>query len=292
MIGSMQWAVSIGRIDIQTAVMTMSSFRECPRIGHLHRLQRMIAFLSHMKDFKIRFRVEQPDYSDVPPIPDHDWKYTPYGNPTEDLPLDAPPPLGKEVLLSHYYDANLMHDVLSGKSVTGVIHFFNKTPMQWFSKKQATSETATYGSEFLSCRTCFEQTIDIRNYLRYLGVPIHNISFGWGDNESMVNSATLPESKLHKRHNILSYHFVRNIIAAKYINLQHINSEFNIADIVSKHWSYQSVYDNILRPLFHFEGDTGLLADDDVENYFNCRPFTFEDLQSMGSIKTNLVSVN
>ena len=108
----------------------------------------------------------------------------------------------------------------------------------------------------------------------------------------MVNSATLPESKLHKRHNILSYHFVRNIIAAKYINLQHINSEFNIADIVSKHWSYQSVYNNILRPLFHFEGDTGLLAEDDVENYFNCRPFTFEDLQSMGSIKTNLVSVN
>lgn len=53
----------------------------------------------------------------------------------------------------------------------------------------------------------FEKTIDIRNYLRYLRVPIHNISFGLEDNESMVNIVTLPvELKLHKQHNILSYH--------------------------------------------------------------------------------------
>ena len=64
----------------------------------------------------------------------------------------------------------------------------------------------------------FEKTIDIRNYLLYLRVPIHNISFGLEDNESMVNIVTLPvELKLHKQHNILSYHFVQNILAAKYI---------------------------------------------------------------------------
>ena len=46
MIGSMQWAVSIGQIDIQTAVMSMSSFREKPQIGHLSRLCRMIGYLA------------------------------------------------------------------------------------------------------------------------------------------------------------------------------------------------------------------------------------------------------
>ena len=62
----------------------MSSFSECPRIGHLNQLQRMVAFLIlHMNDFKIQFCFDQPDYSDVPPIPDHDWEYTPYGNLTE-----------------------------------------------------------------------------------------------------------------------------------------------------------------------------------------------------------------
>ena len=35
LIGTLQWVVSLGRIDITTAVMTMSGFRVAPRKGHL-----------------------------------------------------------------------------------------------------------------------------------------------------------------------------------------------------------------------------------------------------------------
>jgi hypothetical protein len=45
MIGSLQWAVSLGRFDIQTATMTMSQFRAAPRQGHLDRLKRMYGYL-------------------------------------------------------------------------------------------------------------------------------------------------------------------------------------------------------------------------------------------------------
>ena len=110
-----------------------------------------------------------------------------------------------------------MHDVLSGKAVTGVLHFYNKTPIDSYSKKQATTETATYGSEFVSCRTCVEHTIDHRNYLQYLGVPVAEKDIMWGDNESQVHSAARPHAKLHKRHNILSFHFVRSILSQQYI---------------------------------------------------------------------------
>ena len=41
LVGQLQWAISLGRIDIATAVMTMSSFRSCPRIGHLDRTKRI-----------------------------------------------------------------------------------------------------------------------------------------------------------------------------------------------------------------------------------------------------------
>ena len=37
MIGTCQWAISLGRFDILTAVMTMSQFRIAPRVGHLDR---------------------------------------------------------------------------------------------------------------------------------------------------------------------------------------------------------------------------------------------------------------
>jgi hypothetical protein len=41
LIGAMQWAVSIGRLDIVTAVMSLSSFRAMPRRGHLERAKQI-----------------------------------------------------------------------------------------------------------------------------------------------------------------------------------------------------------------------------------------------------------
>jgi hypothetical protein len=50
----------------------------------------------------------------------------------------------------------------------------------------------------------------------------------------MVNSATIPHSKLHKRHNALSFHCVHEAITAKYISMYHLSGEFNPVDILTK----------------------------------------------------------
>jgi hypothetical protein len=54
-----------------------------------------------------------------------------------------------------------MHNITSGKSVTGILYLVNKTPIDWYSKKQATVDTATYGSKFVAARVCVEQIIDL-----------------------------------------------------------------------------------------------------------------------------------
>ena len=125
--------------------MTLSSFHAAPRIGHLARTKRIIGYLAKMKHACIRFRVEQPGYSDLP-IPVYDWSSSVYNDLKEILPTDAPTPLGNKVVTTHNTDASLMHDMLTGKSVTAILHFVNKTPVDWYSKKQATVETATYES--------------------------------------------------------------------------------------------------------------------------------------------------
>ena len=114
-------------------------------------------------------------------------------------------------------DAILNHCLATGKSLTGCLHFVNKTPVDWYSKKQATMETATYGSEFVAAKTATEQIMDIRQTLRYLGAPIGAKSFLFGDNRSVVTISTLPHSTLTKRHNILAFHRVREAIAAKFM---------------------------------------------------------------------------
>ena len=160
-----------------------------------------------------------------------------------------------------------MHDVLNGKAVTECIHFYNKTPIDTFSKLQATPETATYGSEFVAARKCIEQIIGHRQSLRYLGAPICDTSYVFGDNERQINSSTLPHARLHKRHNILSYHFVQSMVACGLMNLHHLRSELNLADVLSKYWGHQSVYETLLKPVLHHVGNVGSLLTQNEEIY-------------------------
>ncbi len=149
LIGALQWAVSLGRMDITTAVMLMSSFWACPHVGHLNRLSQVYGYLSKMKHATIHIHTAEPDYSDLPQ-PEYDWTYTVYGNVQEQVPTDAPDPLGNPVTLTTYVDANLYHDMATGCSVSGILHLVNQTPFDWYSKKQSTVETATYGSEYVA----------------------------------------------------------------------------------------------------------------------------------------------
>jgi len=126
----------------------------------------------------------------------------------EEIPLDAPEPKGKPVTVTSFFDANLYHDLISGKSVTGILHQLNKTPINWCSKLQLTVETATFGSEHVATRTCSEQVIDLRLALRHLGVPINGPTMVLGNNKLVINSAAIPHSKMHKRWVALSYHSV------------------------------------------------------------------------------------
>ena len=128
--------------------------------------------------------------------------------------------------------------------------FANATPIDWYSKKQATVETAAYGSEFVAARACIEQIIDLHNTFRYLGVPINEISFMFGDNESVVNSSSIPHAKLHKRHTALSFHRVREAVASKYVKFIFLSGDLNPADILSKHWSYASIWRHLQCLLF------------------------------------------
>ena len=58
------------------------------------------------KDYAIKFRTDQPDYSFLPDQ-DFDWTYSVYGSVKEILPDDMSEPLGKAVITTTTMDANL-----------------------------------------------------------------------------------------------------------------------------------------------------------------------------------------
>ena len=152
-------------------------------------------------------------------------------------------------------DANLHHDLATGKAVTAALHFLNQTPIDAYTKRQSTVETATYGSEFVAARTAVDQIIDICTTLRYLGVPIRDKSYMFGDNRSVVTSSTIPNSTISNTHHLASYHRVREAIAAKYISFHWKDGKSNPADILSKHWEFATVWP-MLKPILFWRGET------------------------------------
>ena len=67
----------------------------------------------------------------------------------------------------------------------------------------------------------------------------------FGDNKPVVMSSTVPQSILNKRHDMLSYHRVREAIAAKILEFHWCSSTQNRSDILSEHWDYMKVKDEI-----------------------------------------------
>ena len=87
------------------------------------------------------------------------------------------------------------------------------------------------------------------------GVPLDGPSWMFGDNQSVVTSSTIPHSKLSKRWNALSYHRVREAIAANYVRFHFIDSKQNPTDIMTKPLDHTTAWPHIDTLLFR-KGDT------------------------------------
>ena len=89
-------------------------------------------------------------------------------------------------------DANLHYDLATGKAVTAVLHFLNQTPIDAYTKRQSTVETATYGSELLLQGQQLTRIIDIRTTLRYLGVPSETRAICLGTTDQLLPTLPFP----------------------------------------------------------------------------------------------------
>ena len=97
--------VELGRVDLCTEVLMMSSHLVLPRRGHLEELYHVFAYL------KKHLNAEMPFDSTLPTIeegkfPRQDWSRSIYGEPREELLPNVPKPLGQEMVLRVYIDSD------------------------------------------------------------------------------------------------------------------------------------------------------------------------------------------
>ena len=72
-----------------------------------------------------------------------------------------------------------------------------------------------------------EEAISLHYMLRCLGISVSNPTNLYGDNFGSIQSASIPDTELKKKHVTISYHFVRESIAAKIVNTIWVPNQAN-----------------------------------------------------------------
>ena len=133
-----------------------------------------------------------------------------------------------------FVDADHASNRVTRRSQTGILIFLNRAPIAWYSKRQNTVESSTFGSEYIAMKTAVEMLQALRYKLRWFGVHIDGPVNVFGDNESVINSSQKPEATLSKKHNSIAYHKTREAVASGMIRVAYVNTLLNLADVLTK----------------------------------------------------------
>ena len=232
LIGVLRWICELGRLDIIMPCSLMSRYLAQAREGHLNQIFHMFGYLKCHKRSKLVFDSDMP-YVDESSFTKCDWAEF-YPDAKETMPPDMPKPRGKPIIMSCFVDADHAGCKATRRSHTGIIIFINKAPVIWFSKRQTTVETSTFGSEIVALRIAVELVEGLRYKLRMMGIPIQGSTNMYCDNEGVVKNTTRPESPCKKKHNSVAYHKARESIAAGTIRIAKESGKTNIADLFTK----------------------------------------------------------
>jgi len=144
-------------------------------------------------------------------------------------------PIMKTIIL---VDSDHAHDKKTRRSLTGLIVFVGSTPVLWLNKRQGSIASSTYAAEFSALRTATEEAQSIWYMLRCLGCHIPSDGSCptkiFGDNLSVILNSQNPAADLSKKHGAISFHVVREAVAAGVVEPYWQIGEYNTSDILTK----------------------------------------------------------
>jgi hypothetical protein len=168
LIGVMQWMVELGWIDIATKISILSSYLAYPCEGHLETALHVMGYLKLKHNSRLIFDQTYPDI-DQTAFPKFDWIEF-YGNVEEAIPLDMPPPLGKDFDIHMMVESDHAGEKRTQCSCTGTI------------------ETSVFGAEFVAMKHRIKTLKGLRYKIRMMGIPMTGPTYIYGDNKSQVTN--------------------------------------------------------------------------------------------------------
>ena len=203
LIGSLLYASISTRIDISYIVAKLTRFNKNPGKIHWEAAKRVVRYLKGNIKSKLLFR----------------------GNNSSN-----------ELIVSGYSDSDWAGDIDDKKSTTGYIIKLNNCPISWLSKKQEVVATSSCEAELLALATITKEIIWTRNFIDELTLNknLQIQSQIWCDNQSTIQIAANDNTSGRTKHISIRYHFIKDYINDKSIQINWIGTNEQQADILTK----------------------------------------------------------
>ncbi|KAE8706666.1 hypothetical protein F3Y22_tig00110388pilonHSYRG00007 [Hibiscus syriacus] len=172
--------------------------------------------------------MEEPVYTHLKAVKRNLW----YIRGTESLGLFYTK--AEDFMLVGYSDNDWCGDVDDRKSKSGYVFFLRDTAFTWLSKKQLVVTLSTCEVEYVVAGSCVCHVIWLRRLLKELNFAQEKATQIYLDNRSAILLAKNPFHHERSKHIDLKFHFIREHVKEKEIELVHVKSEDQATDIFTK----------------------------------------------------------
>ncbi|GJV85503.1 hypothetical protein Tco_1525401 [Tanacetum coccineum] len=150
---------------------------------------------------------------------------------TSHLGLWYPKGTGLETIV--YADSDHAGDYIDRKRTSGVCTFVGCCLTSWFSKKQTALAISTTEAEYVSAKKTCQQALWMKQALADYDIKLDYIPV-LCDNKGAIDLSRNPVLHSRTKHIEIRLHFLRDNVQKGNITIDKVNSEDNIADILTK----------------------------------------------------------
>jgi histone deacetylase 1/2 len=198
-VGGLQY-LTMTRPDLAFAVNKVCQFLSAPRCTHWAAVKRILRYVHGTLTYGLHLR-----------------------RPT------SPPDI-----LSAFSDADWAGNSDDRRSTGGYAIFYGGNLISWSARKQATVSRSSTESEYKAIANATAELIWVQALLAELGIPQHCPPVLWCDNIGATFLSLNPVFHVWTKHIEVDFHFVRERVAHKMLQIRFISSKDQLADIFTK----------------------------------------------------------
>ena len=133
-----------------------------------------------------------------------------------------------------YSDSSYNVDPDDGRSTTGHIFYFGRSPITWCSTKQETVALSSCEAEFMAGTEAARQAIWLQDLLSEITGQVEQKVIIRIDNQSAIALTKNPVFHGRSKHILTRYHFIRECVENGQVEVEHVPGSEQKADILTK----------------------------------------------------------